>query len=299
LTKTSFEQVNDLNIDFFESAKISLLDPLGLYLANDVKWINLNQNWNSLKFPVVIGGKGQPLLLLHGFDSSFLEFRRIYQSLKRNFKVIIPDLLGFGFSPRCATNEYNPSKIISYLIDLLKTIQITNNLKVIGASMGGSTALKLASEMPDSFEKIILLSPAGLFGKPKSIPFPLNQIGASFLGLPQVRKSLCRQAFAYPDECVGEMEEQIASIHLRCKGWRNSLASFAKSGGFAGTNKYIQNIPIKTICGVNDRILGKKEIKNIKKIKRLNFVGLQNCGHLPHIDLPSLSSKIIQDYFLE
>ena len=49
----------------------------------------------------------------------------------------------------------------------------------------------------------------------------------------------------------------------------------------------------------NDRILGKKELKKIGNIKKLNFVGLQNCGHLPHIALPSLSSKIIQDYFLE
>ena len=299
MTKSPLEQFSDLNLDFFDSAKISLLDPLGLYLANDVKWIKLNKNWNSLKFPVVMGGEGQPILLLHGFDSSFLEFRRIYQTLKKNFLVIIPDLLGFGFSPRCATKEYNPSKIISFLIDLLNTLQITKNLKIIGASMGGSTALNLSFEIPNCVDKIILLSPAGLFGEPKKIPFPLNQIGASFLGLPQVRKSLCRQAFAFPDECVGEMEEQIASIHLGCKGWRNSLASFAKSGGFAGTHKYIQNIPIKTVCGENDRILGKKEIKEIRKIEKLNFVGLQNCGHLPHVDLPSLSSKIIQDYFLE
>ena len=69
--------------------------------------------------------------------------------------------------------------------------------------------------------------------------------------------------------------------------------------GYAGTQKYIQNIPIKTVCGENDRILGKKELKKIGNIEKLNFVGLQNCGHLPHIDLPSLSSKIIQDYFLE
>ena len=89
-------------------------------------------------------------------------------------------------------------------------------------------------------------------------------------------------------------QEQIASIHLGCMGWRNSLASFAKSGGFAGTNKYINNIPIKPF--ENDRILGKK-INNIKKLEKLNFVGLQNCGHLPHIDLPFLLSKIIDDYF--
>ena len=224
MTKTNFEQLSDTNIKFFENAKVSLLDPLGLNLANDVKWIKLNEKWNSLKFPVVVGGKGQPVLLLHGFDSSFLEFRRIYQALKTNYQVIIPDLLGFGFSPRCATSEYSPSKIISYLIDLLETLHVRNKLKIIGASMGGSTALKLAFEIPKFIDKIILLSPEGLFGEPKNIPFPLNQIGASFLGLPQVRKSLCRQAFAYPDNCVGKMEEQIASIHLGCKGWRNSLA---------------------------------------------------------------------------
>ena len=299
MTKPNPKQFNALNVASFESSKSSLLDPLGLYLANDVKWIELNEKWNSLKFPVVVGGKGQPILLLHGFDSSFLEFRRIYQSLKRNFQVIIPDLFGFGFNPRCASMEYNPSNIILHLIDILEALQIKKNLKIIGASMGGSAALKLAFEIPNSIEKIILLSPAGLFGEPKNIPFPLNHIGASFLGLPQVRKSLCRQAFAYPDKSVGEMEEQIASIHLSCTGWRNSLASFAQSGGFAGTHKYIQNIPIKTICGDNDRILGKKEIKKIKNIEKLNLVDLQNCGHLPHVDLPLLSCKIIQDYFLE
>jgi len=299
LTKKNYEKLNNLNLNFFESAKLSLKDPMGVFISNDVKWINLDEKWNSSKFPVVIGGRGQPILLLHGFDSSFLEFRRIYKSLKKNFQVIIPDLLGFGFSPRFATNEYSSSKIIDHLIDIINNLKFNKKLKIIGASMGGSAAIKLANEIPDVIEEIILLSPAGLFGESKNIPFPLNQLGASFLGLPQVRRSLCRQAFAYPEKCVGEMEEQIASIHLGSAGWRNSLASFAKNGGFAGTLKYIETIPIKTVCGENDRILGKQEIKKIKKIKKLNCVGLHNCGHLPHIDLPSLSNKIIQDYFLQ
>ena len=299
LTETYYDKFNERNIDFFESAKNSLLDPFAYSISNDVEWINLSEKWNHSKFPVVIGGEGQPILFLHGFDSSFLEFRRIYPSLKKNFQIIIPDLLGFGFSPRCSSDQNSPSKIISHLIDIIDYLKFNKKLKIVGASMGGSIALKLAHEIPEFIDKIILLSPAGLFGKSKNIPFPLNQIGATFLGLPQIRKSLCRQAFAYPDKCVGKMEEQIASIHLGCKGWRNSLASFAKSGGFAGTYKYIQNIPIKTVCGENDRILGKKEIKNIKNIDKLNFIGLKNCGHLPHIDLPSLSSKIIQDFFCE
>ena len=298
MNKNIYYDFNNINIDYFDRIKISLQDPLGLKISKDVSWIKLNGKWNSLKFPVVIGGTGQPILFLHGFDSSFLEFRRIYPALKNKFQLIIPDLLGFGFTPRIASNEYNPQKIISYLIDIIDALKIKKNkLMIVGASMGGSIAMNLANEIIDSIDKIILLSPAGLFGELKTIPFPFNQIGAAFLGLPQVRKNLCRQAFAYPDISVGSMEEQIASIHLGCPGWRNSLASFAKSGGFAGTYKYLPNIPIKTLCGENDRILGKKEINNIKKIDHLNFISLKNCGHLPHVDLPSLTSKIITDYF--
>ena len=299
MKKNTSDKLNDLNIDFFEKVKTTLQDPLGLQISKDVRWIKLNEKWNFSKFPVVMGGKGQPILLLHGFDSSFLEFRRVYPLLKNKFQIIIPDLLGFGFTPRIASDNYDPRKIISNLIDIINTLKINKKLKIVGASMGGSVAINLAKEIPGLIDKVILFSPAGLFGESRTIPFPFNQLGATFLSFPQVRKSLCRQAFAYPDKNVGMMEEQIASIHLGCSGWRNSLASFAKSGGFAGTYEYMHNISIKTVCGANDRILGKKEINNIKKIDQLNYIGLQNCGHLPHIDLPSLSGKIIYDYFSE
>ena len=297
MNKNSHNDLNRLNIEYFEKIKVSIQDPLGLDISNDVNWIKLDEKWNHAQFPVVIEGSGEPVLFLHGFDSSFLEFRRIYPFLKSKFQLIIPDLLGFGFTPRIATNEFNPSKIISNLVDIINTLTLKKKLMIVGASMGGSVAINLAKEIPDLIDKIILLSPAGLFGESKNIPFPLNQIGATFLGLPQVRKSLCRQAFAYPDKSVGSMEEQIASIHLGCSGWRNSLASFAESGGFAGTYNHMQNISIKTICGENDRILGKKEINKIKQIDQLNFIGLKNCGHLPHVDLPSLTGKVIYDYF--
>ena len=44
-------------------------------------------------------GEGEPLLLLHGFDSSFLEYRRLAPLLSERFQLFI-DLFGFGFSPR-------------------------------------------------------------------------------------------------------------------------------------------------------------------------------------------------------
>ena len=205
------------NYNYFNKVKNIIFDPLGKNILNETQWIELNQNWGNAKFPILISGVGEPILFLHGFDSSLLEFRRIYPYLKNHFQLIIPDLFGFGFSPRIFNNQYNPENIILNLIDLIKELKISKKLNIVGASMGGSAALLLSKEISKDIEKIILLSPAGLFGDSKSIPRPFNQIGAAFLGLPLVRKNLCRQAFAYPDKSVGIEEEQIASIHLGCK----------------------------------------------------------------------------------
>ena len=285
------------NYNYLNEVKNKIIDPLGRDILNETQWIELSNNWGNAKFPIVISGVGDPILFLHGFDSCLLEFRRIYPYLKSHFQLIIPDLLGFGFSPRIFNNQYNPENIILNLIDLIKELNISKKLNIVGASMGGSAALLLSNEISKRINKSMLLSPAGLFGDSRSIPRPFNQIGAAFLGLPLVRKNLCRQAFAYPQKSVGIKEEQIASIHLGCDGWRNSLASFASSGGFGGSYKYLQNIPIKTVCGLNDRILGKNEINKLRDTKSLNFLGLKNCGHLPHLDLPELTSKIIFDFF--
>ncbi len=289
--------LNQINLNYFEQVKNSLIDPLAKDLSEDVKWVKIDREWGSLQFPIVICGEGDPVLFLHGFDSSFLEFRRIVPLLKTKFKLIIPDLFGFGFTPRIGGINYTPQEIINNLINLLDELNLMENLKVVGASMGGSVALALSIKLSENIGKMILLSPAGLFGEAKKIPIPFNHLGAAFLGTPFVRKNLCRQAFSSPDKSVGKKEEQIASIHLGCKGWRNSLASFAKSGGFAGTEKYIKEIPTKAICGENDRILGKLEINKINNLRNINSVNLKNCGHLPHLDLPFLTAKIIEDFF--
>ena len=87
MNKNIYNDLNKLNIDYFEKVKKSLHDPLGVNISNDVNWIKLNEKWNFSEFPVVLGGTGQPILFLHGFDSSFLEFRRIYPFLKKKISI--------------------------------------------------------------------------------------------------------------------------------------------------------------------------------------------------------------------
>lgn len=236
-------------------------------------------------FPVSVVGEGEPLLLLHGFDSSFLEYRRLAPLLSERFQLFIPDLFGFGFSPRPMEASYGPDAVLAHLDALLQRMP-AQPVGVIGASMGGSVAVEMARRQPERIHALLLLAPAGLTGRPMPVPPLLDRLGAWFLARPGVRKGLCRQAFADPDADVGAPEEQIASLHLQCPGWADALAAFARSGGFSGCGTPLPQQPLHVIWGANDRILRAPQKQAAAAILKDGVEEFDACGHLPHIDQP-------------
>tara|TARA_Y100001968_G_C19354624_1_gene716506 strand:- start:135 stop:1037 length:903 start_codon:yes stop_codon:yes gene_type:complete len=264
-----------------------LLDPLAKNLIKQVQWWHLNAislTKNEL-YPLAIIGKGAPILLLHGFDSSFLEFRRLVPLLSKRYKLIIPDLYGFGFCPRPENGIYSEETILSQLNEIIKKIN-SDSLGIIGASMGGALATKLARENPKTINRLLLLSPAGLTGKKVSVPKPFDKLGAWFLKQKPIRKALCKQAFADPSSSVGPAEEEIASLHLNVEGWASSLAAFARSGGVANCGLPLPSQEMDVIWGNEDRILRGEVKESSMKLLEGKAQLISNCGHLPHLDQP-------------
>ena len=263
-----------------------LLDPQALELADQLQWWDLPGLGSEDPFPVAVIGEGPPLLLLHGFDSSFLEFRRLAPRLKGSFQLFIPDLFGFGFSPRPPQAIFGPAAVLNHLDQLLDQLPTSDAVGLIGASMGGSVAVELARRQPERVRDLLLLAPAGLTGQPMPVPPLLDRLGAWFLGRPGVRRGLCRQAFADPDSDVGAPEEQIASLHLQCPGWGMALAAFARSGGFAGCGLPLPPQPLHVIWGAQDRILQPRLKRAAEALLPNPVETIEPCGHLPHIDQP-------------
>ena len=157
--------------------------------------------------------------------------------------------------------------------------------------MGGAIAMELARRHPKQINRLLLLSPAGLTGRPKPIPPGLDQLGAWILSQPAVRRSICRQAFADPKNSVGDAEEQIASLHLQVSGWRRSLAAFARSGGIANCGTPLPQQPLHVIWGANDRILNGPQRREALTLLGSQVEELDNCGHLPHLDHPKIVAQ--------
>ena len=286
--------IEDATKAYINEIQDQIIDKQAIELFEDLEWIRLNNispNKSDL-FPTVLTGKGKSILLIHGFDSCFLEYRRLTPFLKKNNKLLIPDLYGFGFCPRSNGSKYGFKYLMKHLNSVLDYFSKNQPIGVIGASMGGALALELARQNPKKINKILLLSPAGLSGKNQKIPWPLNYLGAFFLSQPFVRRGLCRQAFADPNNNVGPAEEQIASIHLKVPGWQSSLADFAAAGGVSDCGLPKPTQPVKIIMGKHDRIIPKNEKEETKRRYRSEIEVATNSGHLPHLEEPKFVADI-------
>jgi len=120
---------------------------------------------NSETYAYIDEGQGdKTILLVHGNMSSGVHYKPLIERFKKNYRVIAPDLRGFGDS------SYNtPIKSLDDLSDdlylLLKELNI-KKVHIAGWSTGGAVILKLAAKHNDIIDKIVLIESASYRGYP-------------------------------------------------------------------------------------------------------------------------------------
>ena len=100
-------------------------------------------------------GTGPAVVLLHSGVTDASAWDRQAEALARSYRVIRPDLRGFGETPL----PHEPFTNVGDVLDLLDHLGVTA-CHVVGSSMGGQVALELAVSRPDQVASLILLCPA-------------------------------------------------------------------------------------------------------------------------------------------
>lgn len=113
------------------------------------------------------GGEGEPLVLLHGFGGNKDTFVRVAGYLTKTYKVIIPDIVGFGESSHPVEADYSPQEQAHRIREFTKALGI-NSLHLGGNSMGAQIAILYAANYPSDVNSLWLLSPSGIWSAPKS-----------------------------------------------------------------------------------------------------------------------------------
>ncbi|MDZ8184790.1 MAG: alpha/beta hydrolase [Nostoc sp. ChiSLP02] len=293
--------------NFLPTAVGQLTEPASIALARSIQTCAIATP--LIKAPITTtyvkqGSGGTPILLIHGFDSSVLEFRRLLPLLAEDCETWAVDLLGFGFTDRLSGIAYSPTAIKTHLYYFWKSL-INQPVILVGASMGGATAIDLALTYPEVVKKLVLIDSAGLAGgSPLSkLMFPpLDRLATQFLSNMKVRDRVSR--IGYKNQTLASLDAlYCGALHLQMPSWNQALIAFSKSGGYSAFRfKTLSQIVQKTLIlwGDADKILGTKDAMRFKRaIPQSTLVWVQDCGHLPHLEQPQITAKHILNFCSE
>lgn len=110
---------------------------------------------NGIRLNVWTGGKGRPLLLIHGYPQTAIMWRKIVLPLMEEYMVVCPDLRGYGASekPQSGYDKKTMAKDMKLLMEALGF----NSFLVVGHDRGGRVGHRLALDHPECVEKLCLL----------------------------------------------------------------------------------------------------------------------------------------------
>lgn len=235
-----------------------------------------------------------PILLLHGFDSSLLEFRHLLPLLSKDCETWAVDLLGFGFTDRPSHVSFSPLTIKIHLYHFWKTL-IKRPIVLIGASMGGAAAIDFALSYPDLVERLILINSLGYTGAPDFVKFlfpPFDYLAAEYLRqrkLKALEISVATQAEPALIDLI-----RCSLLHTEMANWHQSMMEFTKSGGYNFSANRIQQIqqPTLILWGESDDVLGTADAHRFQQdIPDSQLVWVRDCKHVPQIEQPSATAQ--------
>ncbi|WP_202222913.1 alpha/beta fold hydrolase [Okeania sp. KiyG1] len=292
--------------DFLPKLTESLTESTSISFAQNIQYQSIYTPLTSQTINTSFVSQGEdntPILLLHGFDSSIFEYRRLLPLLAAQNQTFAVDLLGFGFTDRLPNLKINPQAIATHLYYFWKS-WINQPVILIGASMGGAAAIDFTLTYPEVVKKLVLIDSAGMQNNPiisKFIFPPLDYFATEFLRRPQVRASISRSA--YFDKSFATLDANIcARLHLEMPGWSQALISFTKSGGYGNFKNKLPSLQQQTLIlwGENDQILGIGDAGKLEgAIANSQLIWIPNCGHVPHLEKAEVTANYILDFIRE
>ncbi|WP_088894432.1 alpha/beta fold hydrolase [Leptolyngbya ohadii] len=231
-----------------------------------------------------------PILFLHGFDSSLLEFRRVFPLLSTQHHLWAIDLYGSGFTAFSHKIPVNPQTIRLHLHQTIATL-IREPIILIGASLGGAVAIDFAVHYPDLVKALVLIDSVGFSGSfplGQYLPVPLLQLGTVWLNF---RKQAALNAISLFPTIDPQISDDLrcSLLHQEMPGWSEAILSFTQSGGYGGISDRIPQItqPTLILWGKQDDILGTGDAEKFRQsISGSQLTWTEQAKHSPHLDQP-------------
>lgn len=288
-------------LGFEQQSVVTTLGRMVYYTAANAPWHTADSTDSDL----------ETLVFLHGFGggSSAYEWSKVYPAFAAEYRIIAPDLIGWGRSAHPARNY----QIEDYLTTIAQFIEqtCTQPVTVIASSLTAAFTIRVAIARPELFKSLILTTPAGLsdFGENYSRSFFAQIISTPILdrliystGVATsngIRTFLEQRQFADSRRVY----EEIVEAYLESAKQPNAeyaALSFVRGDLCFDLSLYINQLTIPTaiIWGEKSQFTGPEIGRRFADMNPqvIRFQHLEDVGLTPQLELPAVTIGLIKKF---
>ena len=241
-------------------------------------------------------GSGPPLILLHGLGGSSQDWEHQIAFFSKRYRVIAPDLRGFGATPR-GRGLPSIERLAGDVRGLLMQLDVAC-FRMIGHSMGGAVAQQLALNAPATVERLVITNSVPSF-RPQSLrhyfEFAYRWIVMGLLGPGRLARIGARRMFPEPHQAA----ERAKSI---ARGERNTRAAYLGTLAALGRWSVIARLgelemPVLVLAAEHDYFGHAETVKFAHALPRGRLHVVENAHHSLPAEKPPVFNALVQKFF--
>ena len=241
---------------------------------------------------------GKILILLHGLGASAERWSRVIPTLSRDYRVIAPDIIGFGYSDKPAV-EYTMDFFIDFFRSFLDNLGISK-ASIIGSSLGGHIASEFAIRFNHIVEKLVLVSPAGMMRKssPTLDRYIMAALYPEYQRVCDTFREMVYDPNAVNQEILMDFLNRMSLPNAKY-AFMSTLLGIRYAPRLTGR---LSNIaaPTLLVWGENDTTIPMTEYANqyngIPNMEEL--VVIKKCRHIPPVEKPATFNRIVLRFLM-
>jgi 2-hydroxy-6-oxonona-2,4-dienedioate hydrolase len=238
------------------------------------------------------GSSDKNIILVHGLGGSAERWLKVIPLLSTKYRVIAPDMIGFGDSDKPST-DYTIEFFAKFLSSFIDYLGINKTI-LIGTSLGGQIAAECAGS-DGAIEKLVLVAPSGVMKQ--STP----TLDAYMMAALYPNQSNARMAFEMMSHS-GTVEEFTVNDFVKRMSAPNAKLAFVSSV-LSVKNSQIRDsllkikIPALLVWGKEDKMIPIKYAKEfLDSIRDCKLLELKGIGHLPHVEHPKIFAQAVLEF---
>lgn len=242
-------------------------------------------------------GQGPTLLLLHGIASSLHTWSGWEDRLRDSFRLVRPDLPGFGLTGPHPDEDYSPEAYLSFLEKFTDELGL-DHYGLVGSSLGGRLALRHTIEHEDQVRKLVLLNPMSVERRRPSLfslaRLPLSERAFRFTPGVLVR-TILSALYGESDTLSEESVRRYHELLLR-EGNRRALHRLLRDLDVPDETLLhsADQITVPTLIqwGLRDPLYSVDQAERLRTVlPNASLVTYLSAGHVPMEEIPEQTAR--------